>query len=213
MSNDLVLYHYWRSSCSWRVRWSLYLKNIPFKGVTVNLLKNEQRSAAYTQLNPSQTVPTLVINGQAMSESMAILEWLEEVYPQVPLLPTAAIDRARVRELCQTVVSGIQPIQNLKVLNHISQDANERQAFGRHWIRAGLTTLETKVRATAGTYCFGSQVTLADLCLIPQCYNAERFQIDLTEFPTLERIYRASLKTPACDKAAPHNQPDAQPTA
>lgn len=211
MSFSLELLHYWRSSCSWRVRWVLELKNLSYKSTPVNLLKDEHKSAHYYGLNPTKTVPTLLVNGSPMRESLAIIEWLEEKFPTPALLPTDPDSRARVRELAYTIAMGIQPIQNLKVLNYVSSDPTNRIRFARHWIKEGFDALERKLQLTAGSYCFGSQLTLADICLVPQVYNASRFGVDLTALPLIREISDRCLALAACERAAPSNQPGAKP--
>lgn len=206
----LKLHHYWRSSSSWRVRWALEHKGVKYESVPVNLLQNEQRSAAYTQKNPMQNVPMLEVDGRPLTESIAIMEWIEETYPTPALLPADAASRATVRELTQIIASGIQPIQNLKVMQFFSSDAKERERWAHHWISQGLKAVEQRLRQTAGTFAVGGELTMADLCLIPQVYNAIRFNVNLDELPICRRIYEHCLKLPSCDKAAPHNQPGAQ---
>ncbi len=206
MKHDLTLYHYWRSSCSWRVRWSLHHKGIHFSDVPVNLLQGEQSSPEYLRKNPGGYVPAIEIDGRIFGESLAILEWLEEEYPEKPLLPKNPLDRLRVRQICQLIVSGIQPVQNLAVLKRYSSDPNAQAAWAKEWISAGLIKLETLLQTTAKTYCFGDSLSIADLCLVPQIYNAKRFNADLTSFPVISRVNETCLKLPACEAAAPHNQ-------
>lgn len=208
---QLKLYHYWRSSSSWRVRWALEYKGIAYDSIPVNLLQNEQRSAPYTQKSPMQNVPMLEIDGKALTESLAIMEWIEETYPKPALLPTDAMTRATVRELCQIIASDIQPIQNLKVMQYYSADPKDRERWAKHWISQGLKAVEARLNQTAGTFSVGGELTMADLCLIPQVYNALRFNVDMNQFPLCRRIYDHCLKLPHCDKAAPHNRPGAQP--
>ena len=211
MSQKIELFHYWRSSCSYRVRWALALKNIPYKSTPINLLKNEHQNASFLQKNPSGLVPSLVVSGEVLNESLAIIEWLEETYPQVNLLPKDPLSRAKVRELSYAIACSIQPIQNLKVMRYISHDQKERAAFAKHWINEGLFPLEAKLQKTAGTYSFGGQITMADLCLVPQIYNALRFNVDMSLYPIANRIYHNCLKTKECEAAAPHNQKGAVP--
>lgn len=202
---DLVLYHYWRSSCSWRVRWALKHKEISYQDIPVNLLKNEQNHPAFLAVNPSGFVPALSVNGTIFGESMAMLEWIEETFPQKPLLPQSPIDKMRVRQICQMIASGIQPIQNLSVMRYHSPEAAQQAAWSRHWIELGLSKVEKLVAQHAGTYCVGGQLSFADLCLVPQIYNALRFNVSLDAFPTLRRINDHCLTLPACDAAAPQN--------
>lgn len=207
----ITLYHYWRSSCSWRVRWALAHKGISFDDVAVNLLANEQNSPAYLAKNPGGFVPALEINGEFFGESLAMLEWIEETFRNNPLLPQNPNDRMRVRQMCQMIASGIQPIQNLSVMRMYSSDAGEQAKWARHWIAKGLDKLEQLVSQHAGTYCFGGALTLADLCLVPQIYNANRFNVDMTAYPTLNRINQLCLTIPECQASAPQNQKGATP--
>lgn len=204
--HKLTLFHYWRSSCSWRVRWSLHHKGILFEDVAINLLAGEQNSANYLSKNPGGYVPALEVDGKIFGESLAILEWLEEVYPEKPLLPADPIDRLRVRQISQLIVSGIQPVQNLAVLRRHSSDPNEQAKWASEWISSGLHKLEVLLQATAKKYCYGDTLTIADLCLVPQVYNAKRFNVDLSNLPVVSRINETCLKLPACEAAAPHNQ-------
>jgi len=209
--SQITLYHYWRSSCSWRVRWALAYKNIPFNDIPVNLLANEQNSSSYLALNPGGFVPAISINGNTYGESMAILEWIEETVPSPPLLPKSSLDRLRVRQLCQLIVSGIQPLQNLAVMRRHSGDPSTQSAWARQWISAGLEKLEAIMRSTAGTYSFGGEITMADLCLVPQIYNASRFNVDIAQFPTLQRVQSNCAKLSSYECSAPHNQKGATP--
>jgi len=204
--HQLKLFHYWRSPCSWRVRWALEYKGISFEKEAVNLLKAEQRSESYKGLNPSAHVPTLEIDAKDfLSESIAILEWLEQEYSEHPLLPSSSLDRAAVRELSMIIASGTQPIQNLKVMQHLSDDKAERAQWSSHFIEQGLRAFEDKLKTWgfSGTFCYKDQLTFADLCLIPQIYNANRFNVDMSQFPILSAINENALKTESCFKAHP----------
>lgn len=212
----MKLYSYWRSSCSWRVRLALNLKGLAYTYEAVHLLKDggQQNSDAYRALNPMRTVPTLELEegGQVrrLSQSVAILEYLEERYPTPALLPKDALLRARARMLVEMVNSGIQPLQNLSVLQFVKGELkSDDKAFAAHWNVRGLTALEAAVKETAGTYCLGETVSLADVFLIPQLYGARRFAVDLTPYPTLTRIEAACDKLPAFQAAHPDRQPDA----
>lgn len=207
--HQVTLYHYWRSSCSWRVRWALAIKKIKYQDVAINLLKNEQRSPQYLSVNPSGLVPTLAIDGMHLSESLAIIEYLEESFPgKAALLPQDRRKRARIREFANMLMT-IQSVQNLRVLKRHSNDLHERQRWAKEVIEEGLEAVEEKLRQSAGTYCFGGQVSMADLFLIPQIYNAHRFKINMNQFPICQRIYQHCLTTHECELAAPHNQPGA----
>ncbi len=211
MQPSLTLYHYWRSSCSWRVRWVLALKSITYESVAVNLLESEQKKAEYLALNPNGLVPALQVDGQFLTESLAIIEWLDEVFPENPVLPKDPWIRAQAREIALLIAAGIQPLQNLKVTHHFSDEAKEREHWSRYFIEAGFTALEKKLAAYSGDYCLGHSLTLADIFLVPQIYNALRFQVEMHRFPRLESIYKNCLRTEACDKASPHRQPGAHP--
>ena len=209
--HQITLYHYWRSSCSWRVRWALLHKQVSYNDLPINLLANEQNSPAYLAVNPGGFVPAIYYQGMVFGESLAIMEWLEESFPANPLLPQNATDRLRVRQVCQMIVSGIQPIQNLSVMRRHSSDPSEQAAWAHYWIKAGLEKVETLLTPHAGTYCFGGQLTMADMCLVPQIYNANRFNVDLSAFPKISQINQNCLQLSDCQKAAPHNQKGATP--
>lgn len=216
--NGLKLYSYWRSSCSWRVRIALNLKGLAYEYVPVHLLKDggQQNTDAYRALNPMRTVPTLEWSEagavQRLGQSLAILEYLEARFPTPALLPAEPLTRARVRMLAEMVNSGIQPLQNLMVLQYVKGELKaDDKAFAAHWNRRGLESLEAAVKETAGTYCVGDSVSFADLCLVPQLYGARRFGVDLTPFPTLTRIEAACNALPAFQAAHPDRQPDAVP--
>jgi maleylacetoacetate isomerase len=211
MQAALTLYHYWRSSCSWRVRWVLALKGLAYESIPVNLLQGEQKTDAYLAVNPSGQVPTLKVGDRCLSESMAIIEWLEETYPYEPILPQDPWDRAQVRELALMVVAGIQPVQNLKVGRFYSEDQKQREAWNKHFIEEGFLALEKKLAAYPGPFAFGTQLTLADIALVPQVYNALRVGVEMRRFSRIEAIYSHCIKTDECEKAAPHRQPGAQP--
>lgn len=181
-----VLYTYFRSSCSWRVRIALNLKGIKYRAKFVNLLKGEQSEQEYASVNPQKLVPSLVIGGAVLTQSVAILEYLDEAYPDMPLLPKDAIQRAQVRALVQIVAADTQPIQNLRVLQYVGE--SKKAEWAKHWITSAFKVLETQLVRTAGRYCFGNSVTQADVCLVPQVYGAKRWGVDMTSFPTIERV-------------------------
>ncbi|KDO21242.1 maleylacetoacetate isomerase [Saprolegnia parasitica CBS 223.65] len=209
------LHSYWRSSCSWRVRISLAYKQIPYEYVAVNLLKAEQVGPAFTAINPNGRVPTLEIDGHALHQSGAILEYLEETHPAHPLLPADALGRAHVRNLCGLIGCDIQPIQNLAVMkraviNYAEADQMAaRMAWSKEWIERGFHVLEAELAKTAGKYCVGDAISLADVYLEPQVYNANRFQVDMAKYPTIARIVAALAEHPAFYAAHPSQQPDA----
>ena len=210
-----LFYHYWRSSSSWRVRWALRLKGVDFQPVAVDLLAGEQRSAAHHQRNPADRVPVLQVGDQLIAESVAICEYLEEVYPQPPLLPREPLARARARQLVELINAGTQPLQNLTVLRAVSDDPAAQRAWAARFIRAGLSVYEELLTADGRplesvSYSVGDAVTLADLFLVPQCYNARRQGLDVAEWPRIARIEAACLATPAARETSPqHLNPSA----
>lgn len=204
-----VLYTYWRSSCSWRVRIALNLKGIAYEARPVHLVKKEQNTADYGELNPSHKVPTLLIDGLTLNQSLAIIEYLEETRPEpVALLPAAPAARAQTRAIALMIAADIQPIQNLSVLEYVGDE--KRAEWARFWIERGLQAVERVLVRTAGAYCVGDALSLADLCLVPQVYNAKRFAVDMTQFPTIVRVAEALELLPAFAAAHPDAQPDKQ---
>lgn len=203
---NISLYHYWRSSCSWRVRWALALKGVAYDSIPVNLLQGEQASATYAARNPAGFVPALRVDGRFFGESLAILEWIEETWKTPALLPKDPLDRMAVRQMAMTIVAGTQPLQNLATLKYFAPDEAARKPHAQHWIGRGLKTFEALVAQAGktGPFAFGPEPTFADLCLVPQVYNALRFDVDLTATPRCKAIYEHALTTPACDAAAPH---------
>ncbi len=212
---SLVLGSGWRSSCSWRVRIALALKGLPFDTVSVHLVADggHQHTKAYQALNPMREVPVLIDEGHVLAQSVAILEYLEERHPAPALLPSHPVERARVRQMVELINSGIQPIQNLRVMQRLGRefglDKDAQRAWSRGCIESGFVALERLLERHAGTYSFGDALSLADLCLVPQVYNARRFEVDLTRFPTLVAI-EARL---GAIEAFQHAHPDAQPDA
>jgi maleylpyruvate isomerase len=212
----LVLFSYWRSSSAWRVRAGLALKGLPFETVPVDLLAGEQHGPAHRARNPTGQIPVLEADddGRAIRlvQSMAILEWLEERFPDPPLLPADLPGRARVRALAEHVNSGIQPLQNAVVLKRIAELVpGGARPWAAHWIATGLAALETAVRDGAGRYCHGDAPGLADCYLVPQLYNARRFGVEVSPFPTLLRVEEACAALAPFQAAHPDRQPDAPP--
>lgn len=208
----LTLHDYWRSSCSWRVRWVLALKGVPYDAMAINILAGEHRQPDYLKLNPAGLLPTLMVDGQPFSESTAICDWIDETWPAPPLYPQHGLERMHIRQLVMTIVAGTQPLQNPATSKHFLPHATdaERSAHARFFIAKGLGVYEDLLqRGEPGHFSHGNDVTMADICLIPQVYNAKRFDVDLTELPLVAGIYERALKTKACDAAAPHNQPGA----
>lgn len=220
MTGKLTLYSYWRSSAAYRVRIALNLKGLPHEIKPVHLVRDggEQHGAEYQELNPQELVPVLLDGHRVIRQSMAIIEFLDETWPEPPLLPATARDRARVRGLAQLIACEIHPLNNLRILQffdhtwHVPQP--EREGWVRHWIEDGFKALEALLREnpSTGEFCEGDDPGLADCCLVPQVYNAQRFGVDLSPFPMIQRINAACLALPAFDAARPENQPDAPET-
>lgn len=217
MNDRLRLYSYWRSSAAYRVRIGLNLKGLPYESYPVHLLREggEQHRPEFRTANPQGLVPVLEHGQRMLRQSMAILEYLDEVWPESPLLPATARDRQRVRGLAQLVACDIHPLNNLRVLQYFEREWHvpqpERDEWVRHWILEGFEAFEAMLvdHPSTGAFCDGDMPTLADCCLIPQVYNARRFGIDVARFPTIVRIEQACLALPAFDAARPEKQPDA----
>lgn len=213
----LRLYSYWRSSASYRVRIALNLKNLPYEIAPVHLVRDggEQHSEAFGQLNPQHLVPVLLDGHRVIRQSLAIMEYIEETWPEPPLMPSSSRDRARVRALAQLVACEIHPLNNLRVLQFFEHTwavpQAEREDWVRHWIGEGLAAFEASVadNPATGTFCEGDFPTFADCCLIPQLYNARRFGTDLSPYPTLLRIEAECMALDAFVRASPEHQPDA----
>lgn len=210
------LYSFWRSSSSWRVRIGLALKGIPYECVPVNLLAGEQFSEAHRARNPAGQVPVLeVVEGSRvvrLTQSMAILQWLDERHPSPPLLPGDADGRAAVRALAEIVNAGIQPLQNAVVLRMLKEkEAGFEKVWVRHWVATGLAALERTAAPVAGRFTYGDAPGLADCYLVPQMYSARRYGVDLEPFPTLRRIDEACASLPAFQSAHADHQPDTPP--
>jgi maleylpyruvate isomerase len=215
----MKLFGYWRSSAAYRVRIALHMKNIECESISVHLVKNggEQHHEEYTTLNPTHLVPTLVdssVEGDlVLSQSMAILDYLDNKFPQAPLYPSSMIEKAQVHALALDVACEIHPVNNLRVQQYLVKeldvDEKNKLAWSHHWMNVGFTALEEKLQQTSGSYCFGDQVTIADLCLVPQVYNANRFNVDMSNFPLINAIVERCNQLPAFIKSLPENQEDA----
>jgi maleylacetoacetate isomerase len=210
----MKLYNYFRSSASFRVRIALELKGLPYDYLPVHLVKGEHRQEKYAAVSPSGLVPTLETDdGQLLSQSMAIIEYLDETHPQPPLLPRDAIGRARVRALAQLIACEIHPLNNLRVLKYLTRelklDEETKNAWYRHWVRDGLEKLEQELaRLPAGTYCYGATPTLADCCLVPQIFNGKRFDVDFSGLTRTMAAFDACMRHPAFRQAQPSSCPD-----
>ena len=210
----MILYDYWRSSSAWRVRIALGWKAIPFERRVVNLAAREQDAPGFRAVNPLGQVPVLVTDEGTLTQSQAILAYLEDRFPTPALLPSTPWLRARALQLAEMTTSGIQPLQNLNVLNHLrSAGVADPQAIARHFNARGLAALEVVARETAGTFLVGGAPTLADVCLVPQMYSARRFGVDTAAFPLLLRVETACAALPAFRAAHADAQPDAVPAA
>jgi maleylpyruvate isomerase len=217
----LRLYSYFRSSASWRVRTALHIKGLSYEYVPVHLLKNggEQHRPEYRAINPLETVPLLEISGNPpirLGESLAILRFIDEKWPNPPLLPADPVMRAQAWWIAEIINSGIHPLQNLSTLQALEQmfgaSKEARMAWAARFLEKGLRAVETLLQQTSGTCCVGNEVTVADLCLVPQVYNGRRFSAPLEGFPTLLRIAGYLETLPAFVAAHPSKQPDAEPT-
>ncbi|HEV2563107.1 MAG TPA: maleylacetoacetate isomerase [Rhizomicrobium sp.] len=216
MNPEFTLYTYFRSSAAFRVRIALNLKGIEPEYKFVHLLKEggQQFRGEYEALNPQHLVPTLVNDGKVIGQSLAIIEYLDEIIPEPPLLPKDALGRARVRQIAYAVACDIHPINNLRVrrylLHELHHSEDEILAWQVHWMKTGFDALEKMLSAGSGKFCHGDAPTLADICLIPQLANARGANMDLNPWPTLKRLEKAAYELAAFSDALPKNQPDAE---
>ncbi len=210
------LYNYFRSSASYRVRIALNWKELPYEYIPIHLVRDggKQDSEEFRRFNPMGHVPVLEHDGFVISESVAILDYLDTLAPSKRLFPADPRARATVLQICELINSGIQPLQNLKVLKELKTvhgfDEDRVQAWTRRWINSGLESLEKVLARTAGTYCFGGELTAADCFVIPQCFASRRFGVKTEDFPIIARIEKACLALPAFEKAHPAKQPDSE---
>ncbi len=212
----MKLYGYFRSSASFRVRIALNLKGLAADTVFVHLPRGDQSRADYTQaVNPQGLIPSLETDqGDVLGQSLAILEYLDEIHPEPPLLPSDPVSRARVRGMAQMIACDIHPLNNLRILKYLKgplgQDQQSVNLWYRHWVAKGFEALEALAGKYGGAYCYGDQITLADLCLVPQVWNARRFDCDMSPYPKLSEIDARLYELDAVRLAAPENQPDAE---
>ncbi|XP_061649781.1 maleylacetoacetate isomerase isoform X1 [Phyllopteryx taeniolatus] len=202
-----VLHGYFRSSCSWRVRIAFALKGMEYDQVPVNLIKDggQQLTEEYKTLNPMQQVPAVEIDGIALSQSLAVIQYIDETRPEPRLLPSDPKKRARVRMISDLIATGIQPLQNLHVIQKIGA---EKVQWAQYFINRGFEALEALLKQTAGKYCVGDEISMADICLVPQVYNAERFKVDMSLYPTIQRLNQTLAEIDAFRVSHPSCQPD-----
>lgn len=213
--SDRILYGYWRSSAAYRVRIALNLKGLSYEQRSVHLVKNggEQHSADFQRLNPNQLVPVLVDGQMTLNQSLAIVDYLDETYPEVPLTPSDKQQRYLVKAMAQDIAVDMHPLNNLRVLQYLTNtlDVNDDQKsrWYANWIIKGFDALEQRLQQNRGKYSVGDQVTLVDVCLVPQVYNAKRFNVDLTAYPNILEVTASLNQLPAFADAIPEAQPDA----
>ena len=210
---DPILYGYWRSSATYRVRIALNLKGITATAAAIDLRRGDQRGGAYRTMAPAGLVPMWEEDGFRLGQSLAIITYIDERFPDPPLLPQDPRQRAVCREIAFAIACDIHPLGNLRVLDKLgadfAADSEARRAWAGHWIAAGFEAIEARLGETAGRHAIGDAITLADICLVPQTYNARRFEVDLSPFPRIVAADAAARVHPAFDAAAPEHQPDA----
>ncbi|XP_077587183.1 maleylacetoacetate isomerase isoform X2 [Stigmatopora nigra] len=202
-----ILHGYYRSSCSWRVRIAFALKGIEYEQVPVNLIKDggQQLSKEYNTLNPMRQVPAVEMDGLILSQSLAVIQYIDETRPEPRLLPLDPKKRAQVRMISDVIASGIQPLQNLHVIQKVGA---EKVQWAQYFINRGFEGLEPLLKQTAGKYCVGDEISMADICLVPQVYNAERFKVDMSLYPTIQRLNKTLVEIEAFRESHPSCQPD-----
>jgi maleylacetoacetate isomerase len=209
----MQLYSYFRSSASYRVRIALALKGLSYQTIAIHLVKEEHKQAPFLSVNPQTRVPALATDeGDVLIQSLAIIDWLDETHPQPPLLPAEPLARARVRGVSHIIAMDVHPLGNTGPRNYLLKklnlDLETVDAWTRHWIEDGLQAVETMI--APGPFCFGAQPTLADICLVPQVFNARRYKVDMAKFPKISAVDEACRQHPAFAAAAPAAQPDAE---
>ena len=208
----MILHSAWRASAPYRVRIALNLKGVPYDYAPVNLLAGQQKSPEYRTLNAQGLVPALEVDGRVLTQSLSIIEWLDETHPEPPLLPKDAFDRATVRTMVGIIACDIHPVNNLRIMKALAGlgiDEDGRNTWARRWITEGFDALEPMVARHGQGWSFGDTPTLADCCLVPQVYNAQRFGVDLAPYPAISSVAEAAQAHPAFVAAHPNQQPDA----
>jgi maleylpyruvate isomerase len=210
----LTLYTYFRSSAAFRVRIALNLKNLHWQPEVIWLPSGEQAGPAYQAVNPQALVPTLVEDDRRLAQSMAIIEYLDEVHPEPRLLPGGPRDRARIRSLAQLIACDVHPVNNLRILKYLKREMGQAQdaidRWYRHWCEQGLAAYERQLGdGGTGKFSHGDQVTLADVCLVPQVFNAQRYEVDMGAYPLTMKVFENCMTLPAFDAAQPSKQPEA----
>ena len=210
----MELYNYFRSSASYRVRIALALKGLDYDYKPVHLTKNEHLNESYAAVSASRLVPLLRDGDHMLTQSLAIMEYLDETHPEPPLLPTEPAERARVRALALDVACEIHPLNNLRVLRYLVRDLkvseDDKDRWYRHWVETGLEVVERQLAAQPGTFCHGTAPTIADCCLVPQIFNAQRFKCRTDHVPQTMRVFESCMKLPAFSKTQPSECPDAE---
>ncbi|HOB94353.1 MAG TPA: maleylacetoacetate isomerase [Aquabacterium sp.] len=209
----MKLYNYFRSSASYRVRIALALKGLDYDYIPVHLVKREHLDAGYASVSASRLVPTLQDGDALVTQSLAICEYLDETHPQPPLLPADALGRARVRAIAQDIACEIHPLNNLRVLRYLTHDLklseDDKNRWYRHWVESGLEAVERQLAAQPGRFCHGDTPGLADLTLVPQIFNAQRFDCRTDHVPNVMRVFKACMELPAFSQTQPSACPDA----
>lgn len=204
------LYSYFRSSCSYRVRIALYLKKIDFVYQAVHLLKDggEQHQPKFTKISPLSQLPCLEMDGKFLYQSLPIILYLEDKFPQPALLPKTSFERMEILSFCESINSFIQPLQNFSVLKYVEEVGLDKKQWTQKWINKGFDALEKLLQNKSGSFCFGNNLSCADLFLIPQVYNAKRFEVNMDKYPLIQKIENHCLTLEAFQKASPSKQPD-----
>jgi maleylacetoacetate isomerase/maleylpyruvate isomerase len=212
----MKLFGYWRSSAAYRVRIVMHLKHLSFESIAVHLVKGggEQHKECYTELNPTHLVPTFVDDDVTLNQSLAIIDYLEDKYPSVAIYPSNIALKAKVKAMALDVACEIHPVNNLRVQQYLvdtlTTSPEGKLAWSHHWMNLGFAAIEKQLETSSGKYCFGDEITLADICLVPQVYNAKRFNLDMGPFPHIVSVVEHCNQLPAFVAALPENQADAQ---